>query len=129
MSTSDPWKQIALVFQITDCMELAEPKVHNIAGEREEQQQGHVLAGIHVHSWKYYQDWECCWQPSKCPYTSWFDLINLSIYKSISQIQFILMGLPWSDAKLCQTKDRKGPVVHMSTAEQVPVSITWHQPL
>lgn len=39
------------------------------------------------------------------------------------------MGLTWSEAKLCQTKDRKGPVVHISTAEQVPVSVTRHQPL
>jgi len=66
-------RAIALIFQITDCMELKESKVPNIAREREEQHQGHVLAGIHVPSQKYYQHWEYSWQPSK--YTSWSDLI------------------------------------------------------
>lgn len=46
-------------------------------------------------------------------YNSWSDLIQLFI----SQTQFVLMGLPWSHTKFCQTKDRKSPMVLMSAAE------------
>lgn len=46
-------------------------------------------------------------------YNPWSDLIQLFI----SQTQFVLLALPWSHTKFCQTKDRKGPVVHMTTAE------------
>lgn len=49
MSTSI--QTIALLFQIKDFMEPAESKVLTLVRLREEQQQGHLLAGIFVHPW------------------------------------------------------------------------------
>lgn len=61
-------------------------------------------------------------------YSSWSDLIQLFI----SQTQFVLMGLPWSHTEFCQTKNGKGPTVHMATAEpggcyMTPAGIIWVQ--
>lgn len=44
---------IALISQMIEHMKPEESKVSYIAREREEQWQGYVLAGIHIHSWKY----------------------------------------------------------------------------
>lgn len=124
MSTSI--QTTALIFQITDFMEPAESKVLTLVRLKEEQQQGHLLADIFVPPWKYYQYWEYCQQLSQCSYNSWSDLIQLFI----SQTQFVLMGLPGKHTKFCQTKERKGPVVHMTAAERgecymTPVGIIW----